>query len=111
VCVWWTGTHNLQRIDWFSAWDVLHGIQSSNFCDGRSDAGDALSPVQSIVCRRSHGCGAPTDCSPSPVSRARTRCGRRQAGTGRSSGSVIFVDEAAEYWSSLDGRSQIDYSV
>jgi len=24
---------------------------------------------------------------------------------------VIFVDESAEYWSFLDGRSQIDYSV
>jgi hypothetical protein len=30
---------------------------------------------------------------------------------GRLCGSVIFVDESAEYWSSLDRHSQIDDSV
>ena len=45
------------------------------------------------------------------LSRARIRSGGGQAGARRSCGSVIFVDESAEYWSFLDGRSQIDYSV
>jgi hypothetical protein len=43
--------------------------------------------------------------------RARTRYGGMQVGIARSCGSVIFVDDSAEHWSSLDGHSQIDYSV
>ena len=42
------------------------------------------------------------------LSRARTRYGGRQAGIGCSCGSVIFVDESAEHWSSVDGRSQVN---
>ena len=30
---------------------------------------------------------------------------------GRSCGPVVFVDESAEYWSSVDGRCQVDYPV
>ena len=44
------------------------------------------------------------------LSRARTRRSGAQAAAGRSCGPVVFVDESAEYRSSVDGRSQVDYS-
>ena len=67
--------------------------------------------VAVIDLRPADGIGIEVCPVPEPVVAAPRPAARLFMRLGSSCGPVVFVDESAEYWSSVDGRSQVDYSV